>query len=277
MRIAKFLFALALLVSASARGEMQSLPMPADNKLVIFNFDPNDTYTVLTMPDAVTDIQLMPEEKVSAMAIGDSVQWIIAKADGHIFVKPIRPNIFTSATVVTDKRTYQITLRSSPIGGKWYQRVSWNYPELLIIAQQQAEERKKVDEDAKKKAAEEKREQQEMVVSKSSGSPVDNLNFEYEVSGDADFKPIQVFDDGKFTWLKMNKKAQELPALFLMAEDGKFELVNYIRQDEFLKVQRLFPRAVLKLGKAEVQIVNLSMRGKHPSTSANASFWKPWN
>ncbi|MFD2274189.1 TrbG/VirB9 family P-type conjugative transfer protein [Undibacterium arcticum] len=42
-------------------------------------------------------------------------------------------NVHTSATVITDKRTYQLLLTSNSTEGKWYQRVTWDYPELILL------------------------------------------------------------------------------------------------------------------------------------------------
>lgn len=255
------LVTLLLVASGLAHAEQMPLPMPGDNRLVTFTYDANNTYTVLTIPDAVTDIQLMEDEKISAMAVGDSIQWVIAKADGHVFVKPTKPNIFTSATIVTDKRAYQLTLRSSPPGGKWYQRVSWNYPDVLVYQQKVEKETKSIEQEIERKLEEKRKELNAIVVNdaEQKGVPVENLNFNYDVKGSAPFRPKQVFDDGKFTYIALSSY-QELPALFLKDENGKFELVNFIRDKDFLKVQRIFKTAILKLGKQEVQIVNQAAR-----------------
>jgi len=256
----KLIFAVSLcFLSQIVNAEQSALPMPGDNRLVVFSYDENNTYTVLAIPDAVTDIQLTKGEKITAMAVGDSLQWVIAKADDHVFVKPAKPNIFTSATIVTDKRTYQLTLRSSPIGGKWYQRVSWSYPNVLVYQEQVA----RVEEDLNRKTEDRlelKRKNLEAIVVNDSNQrtqfPVEAMNFDYQIKGNAPFKPKTVFDDGKFTYIGLSKD-QELPAFFLRDDEGKYELVNYIRDGEFLKVQRLFKVGVLKLANKEIVIMNV--------------------
>jgi type IV secretion system protein VirB9 len=245
---------------APAHAESQSISMPGDAKLVVFSYDENNTFTVLSMPGNITDIQLNDGEKVTAMAMGDSVQWITARTDNHIFIKPTRPNIFTSATLVTDQRTYQLTLRASPEGGKWYQRVSWKYPELIILKQTELEAQakaQKIAADAIK--AEEKKRQADVIstsISKVQGNPVESLNFDYTVQGGADFKPTQVLDDGKVTYLRMNKKLQEWPATFIVDENNVTEVINPLRDGEFIKVTRLFKKCILKLNDKEVTITN---------------------
>lgn len=250
----KLIFIASLLL-ASLVGHAESKPvaMPGDNRLVTFTYDANNTYTVLTIPDAVTDIQLLPDEKITALAVGDSVQWIVAKADTHVFVKPVRPNIFTSATLVTDKRTYQMTFRASPIGGKWFQRVSWVYPDIILYQQQLAEAKVKIEEEIK--VAKDSALKATVVSNDEPGSPVDNINFDYKIEGDASFKPTQVFNNATTTWIRLNPYSQDFPALFLK-ENSKYELVNYIRDNDFMKVQRVFSSAVLKLGEKEVKITN---------------------
>ena len=64
---------------------------------------------------------------------------------------------------------------------------------------------------------------------------------------------LLVFDDGRFTWIRVGTEVQELPALFVMSEQGA-ELANYLVKGEYLLVQRLVPAAMLKLGKTEVRI-----------------------
>lgn len=262
--IRNFLVALVLgaSVSSSAFADSQSISMPGDVKLVVFNYDENNTFTILTLPGNITDIQLNDGEKITALAMGDSVQWITAKAEGHIFIKPTKPNIFTSATLVTDQRTYQLTMRSSPEGGKWYQRVSWKYPELIILKQTELEAQAKAQKIAAEAIrAEEKKRQADVIsttINKAPGNPVENLNFDYTVSGEAEFRPTQVFDDGKTTWMKMNSKVQEWPATFVLDESNTTEIINPLRDGMFIKVTRLFKKCVLKLKNREVIITNNS-------------------
>ncbi|MBF4990984.1 TrbG/VirB9 family P-type conjugative transfer protein [Methylophilus sp. QUAN] len=256
----KLILALAICATIStAHAEQSAVAMPGDNRLVTFNYDENNTYTVLTIPDAVTDIQLTKGEKVTAMAVGDNLQWVIAKAEEHVFVKPAKPNIFTSATIVTDKRSYQLTLRSSPPGGKWYQRVSWSYPKVMVYQQEVAKTEADLDQKTEQLLELKRKKLESIVVNDSSQKttlPVEAMNFDYQIQGNAPFKPKTVFDDGKFTYLGLSKD-QELPAFFLRDEDGKYELVNYVRDGEFLKVQRLFKVGVLKLANKEIVITNV--------------------
>ena len=126
----------------------------------------------------------------------------------------------------------------------WYQRVSFTYPQLLVI-----ERERQV---AAKRAQDIEAARLDAQIASPRLSP-ENLNFEYVISGDASFRPTQVFDDGKFTWVRM-PKTQDMPAFFMVAEDGGIELINTHLRGDYVVVQRLVSKLLLKLGKTEVKV-----------------------
>ena len=75
------------------------------------------------------------------------------------------------------------------------------------------------------------------------------------------FKPTQVFDDGKLTYLRMPQDVQELPALFAVIEGQEYSLVNYTVDGSYIVAQRLLDSAVLKLGKTEVRVTKVKPSG----------------
>lgn len=240
------IFILLSLVAANTTAEINAIPMPGDTKLVVFNYDPNDTYTIFTRPYAVTDIELSPDESMLVFVLGDTIQWKTEHAENHIFIKPTIPDIFTSATLVTTKRSYQITLRSSPLNGKWYQKVTWTQPSLVTLKQIQV-----VKFDADKIIKEEERASERL---DDGMMAFDKLNFGYKISGNSQFKPLQVMDDGRFTWIRMPPNIQELPALFAKNTSGEFEMVNFTVRKDYMIVHRTDKSYTLKVGKDEIQI-----------------------
>ncbi len=234
----------------------QGLPVGGggESRLVVFPFDPNESYTLLARPGALTDIQLAEDEHLEVLAMGDTAQWTVAQATGHVFLKPLRTGIFTSATLVTDRRTYQMTLHAGAESGKWYQRVSWSYPPGNVIRLQRP---------AAPEAGPDARAAVRVGAGESGGFP-ESLHFGYVLEGRADFRPNQVFDDGRFIYLRLPQGLQELPSVFVLGEEGTPELVNYLVRGEFLVVQRLAARLLLKLGRAEVRVLREG-RGASPT------------
>lgn len=244
----KIMLLMAMLVSTEANAEAYAIPMPGDTKMVVFEYDPNDTYTIFARPQAITDIQLNADETVVALALGDTIQWKAEDAGNHIFLKPLSPDIFTSATLVTSKRSYQMTLRSSPMNGKWYQKVSWDIPSLVML--------QKIDNVKQNVATLESTSNQSSDRLDDDGMVAfDKLNFGYKVTGNSEFKPLQVMDDGRFTWIRMPTNIQELPALFIKNDkDNSLEFVNFTVKRNSIIVHRIANSYVMKIGKDEVKI-----------------------
>ena len=246
--IRRFLLAIAIsaLVAPTIVVAQQAQPtaFPGDNRLVTFVYDPNDSFTILTRPRSITNLALQQGETMVALALGDTSQWQTETVDGHIFIKPIRENIFTTGTLVTNQRTYQLALRASPENGKFYQRVSWEMPSLVRHKRTQSQAEAVMQEPEVPKQA-----------SPTSGPAVDisKVNFGYNIKGTAPFRPVNVFDDGAFTYLRLPATLQDMPAVFIQSQNG-LELANYVTKGDHIVIQRLAQKVVMRLGKVEVEV-----------------------
>jgi P-type conjugative transfer protein TrbG len=234
----------------AAQAELVATPLPGDARLVQFEYDQDNTYLILSKPKAVTDIEFGQDEKIQTVAGGDTKFWEMTPTNNrrHLLLKPTYDQIETSMTVITDKRSYQFVLRSTGPGSKWYQRVTWRYGETILLDLRAAEERVVVD--AKK--AENLVEQKKAQVLGDGVNPED-LVFNYKIEGDAPFRPVSIFNDGKFTWIRLPAKLQEFPALFGEVDGGELVLVNYVVKGDYLLAQRVMDVGVLKLGKYQIR------------------------
>jgi len=240
------LSAIALLFSLGAHAEATLFSLPTDNRMGEFVYDKNNVYTVLCQELKPTDIEVGEDEVIEGKAIGDSVLFKVEEAGSHhIFVRPQKADIETSMTILTDKRAYQITLRSGPDGGKWNQHVAWSYPDIeanKIFKARKVEKAKAVEQQGLEQA----------VISKDVN--VDGLNSNYTITGEESIKPLYVLDNGERTWIKL-KKTPELAALYIEQADGKFAMVDYFGpKNGYLIVQRTANKFVLKLDDKEVHI-----------------------
>ena len=218
------------------------------NAIQLYAWSEGALYQVYTMPGQVTDIALQEGEKLvgpGPVAAGDTVRWMIGdtlsgSGDServHILVKPTRPDIATNLVINTDRRTYHLELRANP---KVYMAsVSWTHPEDELIALRRAQ-------------AEAAR-----AAPVAGGFAIENLNFDYRMSGDRpDWRPLRVFDDGQRTLVEFPPTiAQgEMPPFFVIGEGGDAELVNYRVSGRYLIVDRLFREAELRLGAGPRQV-----------------------
>ncbi|MDQ3231113.1 MAG: TrbG/VirB9 family P-type conjugative transfer protein, partial [Pseudobdellovibrionaceae bacterium] len=134
----------------------------------------------------------------------------------------------------TSRRTYHIKLVSST--KNWTPRVGFTYPDDIDRQWQIYNAEATVN--AERKTIPETREN------------IYALNFEYEVSGKAPWRPVRVYNDGVKTYIQMpSAMAQtEAPAVLVLGSDGEKQIVNYrLKKDRFI-VDQIFSKAVLIAG-----------------------------
>lgn len=259
-----------------AHAEVVAEPLPGDPNLVVFPFDANNSYRIFTRPRTVTHIVLEEDERVKVLALGDTVSWEAQKRDNHVFIKARYTNRTTSGTLVTNKREYQLLIVSTGDEGRFYQRVSWMYPDMMQLEEQaqdrQALERAIGTEDAGavpnggEAKAQGGRQGRSMggargteANAQESTSTVNpaQLNFSYHSDGDASFRPVRVYDDGRTTWIRLPEGA-EMPAVFQLRK-GELEIVDYtLDGPTTLVIPQVMTGIVLKIGSEEVRIANES-------------------
>lgn len=222
--------------------EAQSMPVRKENGKIVYLYG-STLPTVICAPLSVCDIELQEGEKiVGKPLIGDSARWETQPAlsgsgphmTTHIIVKPFESNLSTTLIVLTTKRTYHIKLVSSE--KNWTPRVGFSYPE--DIDRQWQIYHAEASAQAEKKTMNETRQN------------IDVLNFDYDISGDAPWKPVRVYNDGLKTYIQMPEtmKHTEAPALLLLGSDGEKQIVNYRLKGDRYIVDRLFSKAILIAG-----------------------------
>lgn len=248
--------AVQVLAASPAVAQLQLSPTPVtgDARMVTFEYDEDRTYKVLIRPRNTTQLKFAQDERVTYVSAGDTANFMISVPAAKTFVevKPKHENMTTNMLVVTTKRSYHIDLQSTGEGKKWYTRVAWAYQDNAIV-DLTAEHDRALDSGLARpaRAAVEPVEDRDA----SAGIRPEALSFDYVVEGDAPFRPLQVFDDGARTFIRLPDDVQELPALFMRtSESDEVALVNYSVTDNHMVAQRLMDRFLLKIGKAEVRI-----------------------
>lgn len=210
-------------------------------KDVVYN--PADVVKVVGHYGYSTDIQFAPGETTQNIALGDSVAWEVAPAANHLFVKPSEDNAVTNMTVVTNKRVYQISLDARNTHGAtsgsskdMYFQVRYTYPDDGRQGVGRANEQK---------------------VNVALGKLPDPRNWNYYGCGSREMQPAEVFDDGRFTYMRF-PAAQEVPAVFIIGTDGTESIVNGSMHGDYYVVQRTASRFVLRRGKSVACVQNRS-------------------
>ncbi len=222
--------------------DAQAMPVRKENGKIVYLYG-STLPTVICAPLSVCDIELEEGEKiVGKPMIGDSLRWealpalsgVAPNQVSHIVVKPSESGLTTTLIITTSRRTYHIKLVSST--KNWTPRVGFTYPD--DIDRQWQIYNAEATANAERKTIPETREN------------IDALNFEYEVSGKAPWRPVRVYNDGVKTYIQMpSAMAQtEAPAVLVLGSDGEKQIVNYrLKKDRFI-VDQIFSKAVLIAG-----------------------------
>lgn len=218
----------------------------------VYPFSDGAIFHVFTAPGQVTDIALQPGEVLGAVAAGDTVRWVIGDTTSgagnskrtHVLVKPFAAGLATNIIITTDRRTYHLSLSS--VDRSAMVALSWAYPQDQIIAFKAAQEQARAAQPV------------------ASGLQVDQLHFDYAITGDQPaWRPLRAFDDGRQTFIEFPASlgTGEAPPLFLVDGKGTASLVNYRLQGRYYVVDRLFEVAELRLGLKHQAIVRISRTG----------------
>lgn len=226
-----------------------SIQQSSGASVVTLPWRPHAVYDIPIRQGMFTTFQFPAGETIKEFAVSnpDSVQLHVDGGASVAMVKLVTP-VSSVATVITNRRVYY--LRIDPALGPWYQGVSWSVPSNGVSAGTFAgiySAPASSGQDAASQGEADDRSAAPIYT----GTP----NFQYAVKGDAPFRPVAVWDNGRFTWVQFKPGLQELPALFADGPNG-LEVVNYTvhANGTQLLVNRLMSKFVLKLGKSEITV-----------------------
>lgn len=193
---------------------------------------------IMTFPGIITDVVLQAGETIEQIRVGDKHRWEIDtftdSSDGasHVYIQPIQENIRTNMVILTDRRTYQLSLDTSVF---YDSIVAWKYPGE---AQAPAPVKK------------------EAVMEVESA---DMLSFDYVIqrSKKYDWAPRFIFDDGFNTYIAIDPDeiAKNPPAIFTENRIGNLVLVDYELVDDNIILNKVYTNLQLRV-RDEVLKVN---------------------
>jgi type IV secretion system protein VirB9 len=169
----------------------------------------------------------------------------------HILVKPFAAGLTTNLVITTDRRSYHLSLAST--SGTAMAALSWTYPQDQLIALRRAAAKA------------------EEAAPVSTGLALDQLHFDYQISGDQPaWRPLRAFDDGRQTFIELpaSSAVGEVPPLFVVDEKGRAQLVNYRLRGRFYVVDRLFDAAELRLGTKRQEVVRITRNAAEPKRAS---------
>jgi type IV secretion system protein VirB9 len=244
----KRIFAIAFLLPALASAAQLPQSGPEDPRIRTVVYDPAQVVVIKGHYGFEQMIRLADGEKVESLSIGDALAWQVVPSKGGnlLFLKPVEPKAHTNLTVVSDKRTYAFELIAVNLLAQIDQMnyiVRFRYPQ---------------DEEAKVQAqlAAKAHDQRQEVVPGHQPDPA-AWNLDYTFQGKRELTPLHVFDDGTFTYFQFHEH-QDVPAIFLVADDKKESLLNYHVSGKYVVVERTGKQFTLRNRDGNVCVYNES-------------------
>lgn len=222
------------------RDRTDAEPVSRFTRLVTFRYNPEVAYAIRSLEGVFTNIEVPEGESVAGFYLSDDTNWSfhVTADKRRVLVKPAVAGEVNTGTLVTEKRTYELTFTSVARGELWHQRVRWAVPgedgaDIGVYV------------DAGKGR---------------DGDPtVDpaRLNFRYEVQVKVGaIRPSAVFDDGERTWIAFDEREQDLPAIFATdRRQRSLDVVEFSRQGRYVVVPHIAEAFVLRLGRSETVIL----------------------
>lgn len=261
------LLAITLLATAASAQSGQPIQVE-EGRIDRMIYHPSKVYKIRTRIGSFTNIEVPPGEQIEGFYLSDTMHWqfIVAKDLARVLVKPSQVGTINSGTLVTNKRVYELSFVAVPHGEPWQQKVQWDETREEIQAWGIFELAFHAFSGSGVTPITTTSAQPGGKVSTPRQAEIDNgvtvdakrLHFGWQIEGDPQFRPIAVFDDGHYTYMRL-PKIQDLPALF--TEDaGRLQPVDYMVKGEMLIVPQVNDALVLRLGQHKVRVMR---RGIH--------------
>jgi type IV secretion system protein VirB9 len=169
-----------------------------------------------------TQIVFSDEESVQNVSIGDSLAWQAVPVNNRLFIKPVAASN-TNMTILTNLRSYNFELQVGDVTPTY--ELKFLYPELQVVSNKPLQPTR--------------------------------YNIRYSYSGDPSQAPLELFDDGQFTYFKFPKGGlHALPAIFRVEKNRQLTLLDYHIQGDYVVVNRVAKQFLLQNGEHQTCIFN---------------------
>lgn len=242
----KLIIALLLAATAgfsqSAQAMRDSHPIQVDHRVHLIMYQPDEVYKFVGHYRYESSIEFAKDEEIKTISMGDSTAWMLNPSGNRLFLKPIEQDATTNMTLITNKHTYMFELHARETD-------DIDDKDMIFIMRFVYPD-----------------ENNEQTVSHYLDTvpdidPVkdrDKYNFNYTISGTSDIAPLRIFDDGQFTYFQFQNKNADVPAFFLVDNQGNEALINYRTRGDYIVVERVAGRFTLRHGADIVCVFNES-------------------
>lgn len=252
-------------VSYQAQAAQQPQVLGNDNRVQLFTYDANTVYQVRTQVGYSSLIQLGEDEEIdenSGLGMGDANAWSLAVKGRNVFFKPLKPDADTNIVLVTNKRSYAFQLSN----------VQGLEPPTYIARFIYPDEER-----AKKLAKTPPTPTLPSLVYHVGNDKNGNklfmdadINTKYQYRGDNSIKPTNVWDNGRFTFLKF-ANASDLPSVYRLVDNKTEIIINTHIEKDTLVIHETGSTYRLRLGNLVGDLRNQVIKTPKFNTTGTSS------
>lgn len=201
----------------------------ADKHIKVVQYDPNNVVLLKGRYGYQTQIAFAPNEVVQNVSLGDSMAWQVVPVGNSLFIKPVAQSN-TNMTVITNSNSYNFQLDSSDAQVLPTYKLQFTYSDASF--------------------------DQGSVITIPTINH-DQVNKKYSYTGDKSLVPLELFDDGRFTYFKFKQDGMSrLPAVYTVDKNREESIVNYRMQDGYMIVNTIAKQFTLRNGAEVTSIYN---------------------
>lgn len=211
-----------------------------------YEYAPDRIYPVRTALGITTQIELSPHEKILDYSTGFSSGWELTRRDNVFYLKPRNVDVDTNMVVRTERHSYIFELKvvatdwtaleQAKQAGAQY-KITFRYPNDTEFAAEPANKREV---------------QMSTVLEKDRA-----YNFQYDFKARRKQQwlvPVAVYDDGRFTYIRMNETRDiptgNFPVVFGRERERSEDfVVNTTVEKNTIVVHGVYPYLVIRHGK----------------------------
>lgn len=246
----------------------QSMNLPQDNRMKMLSYDESDVYTIVTKCGYQTNIVFGPGEEIQTISVGDRSPWQLIPSGNRLFVRPLVEDVTTNMTILTNKHSYQFDLKSlgAEKKGDAIYVARFIYPDKMpdplpmmmeppVSLTPPAAPPMATPLPAVRPLTEAPREKFTPQSGPGISRPV-YPNYNYSYSGPDALAPLQVYDDGKATYIRYPDTSRIMPNIYRIESGGEETPVTYTTQGETLVVNAIANQWALKDNNGTVRVYN---------------------
>ncbi len=264
----------------------EKTPDSANKRIKFLTYNDSEVYVIRTKYGYQTNIIFDPKEEIKTISIGNRSLWQIIPAGNRLFIRPMTDNLSTNMSLVTNKHSYEFELKS--VDGDSESNIyvaRFVYPDTAGFESATAAhtifnspavqsnglpavESSELPPEAKPNAKNTAAKQQVLKLpessiktsakSKKTKSTSSLNNYSYTYTGPDEIAPLQVYDDGKSTFIKYQKINAPAPSVFIIDGNGKESPISSTVKNSSLIVGGVASEMLLRSGAGEIKIYNES-------------------